>query len=228
MKGIKLDLHVHSIYSGDSLIKPRDLLIYSKKIGLDGFAITDHDSMKAYNVLKKYPESNDLLIIPGMEIETNIGEVLALFIDKEIDCKDNDFFTIANKIKDNNGVIVIPHPFDFLRDNHLKMKLLSKNIIDKYIDGVEIMNSRTIFKYCIKKAEKFKNKYNLFETGGSDAHTIKEIGNGYTFIKTNLSITPDNIKNELLNKNSKSQGHLSSPFVHFLTIINKVKKELYF
>jgi hypothetical protein len=228
MNALKLDLHIHSIYSGDSLIKPRDLLIYSKKIGLDGFAITDHDSMKAYKVLKKYPESKDLLIIPGMEIETDIGEVLALFIDNEIDCKDNEFFTIVQKIKENNGLVVIPHPFDFLRDNHLKTKLLTKNIIDKYIDGVEIMNSRTIFKFCIKKAEKFKNKYNLFETGGSDAHTLKEIGNGYTFIPTNLKITPENIKNELLSKNAKSQGHLSSPFVHFLTIINKIKKDLSF
>ncbi len=228
MKEIKLDMHVHTIYSGDSLIKPRDLLIYSKKIGLDGFAITDHNSLKAYKILKKYPESKDLLIIPGMEIETNIGEVLALFIDNEIDCKDNDFFTIIQNIKENNGLIVIPHPFDFLRDNHLKTKFLTKNMIDKYIDGVEIMNSRTIFKFCLKKAEKFKNKYNLFETGGSDAHTIKEIGNGYTLIQTNLNISQENIKNELLSNNAKSQGHLSSPFVHFLTIINKIKKEIYF
>ena len=228
MSPIKVDLHLHTVYSGDSLIKPRDLVKFAKKKGLNGVAITDHGSLKGYNILKKEGKHQDLLLIPGMEIETHIGEVIALFIEEEPKFKDNDFHTIVEEIRENNGLIVIPHPFDFLRPNHLKTNLLNDGIIKKYIDGIEIMNSRIIIKSCIKKARKFNEKYNLFETGGSDAHTLKEIGNGYTLITETADDTLDGIRESLLNKKSKSCGRLSSPLVHAKTVINKFQKGLYF
>ena len=70
MGSIKLDLHLHSIYSGDSLIKPENAIKYAKKKGLDGFAITDHETLKAYNLLIKRKQYEDFIIIPGMEIAT--------------------------------------------------------------------------------------------------------------------------------------------------------------
>ena len=123
MDSIKLDLHLHTIYSGDSLIKPEDALKFAKLKGLDGFAITDHNSLKAYEMLTK-KNDKDLIIIPGMEIETNIGEVIALFLQEEVKMNDNNFFTILDLIKEQDGLIVIPHPYDFLRSNRLKMELL--------------------------------------------------------------------------------------------------------
>ena len=69
--------------------------------------------------------------LPGMEIKTNIGEIIGLFINEEIHTQDKDFFKIVEKIKENNGLVVIPHPFDFLRDNRLKLNLLSEDIIKK-------------------------------------------------------------------------------------------------
>jgi predicted metal-dependent phosphoesterase TrpH len=228
MQSIKLDLHLHSIYSGDSLIKPENAIKYAKIKGLDGFAITDHNTLKAYNILKKRNQNEDLIIIPGMEIETNIGEVIGLFLNEEIDINDNNFFTIVDNIKEQDGLVVIPHPFDFLRNNHLKMDLLSDRIIKKHIDGIEIINSRIIFKRCVKKAKKFNEKYKLFETGGSDAHTKKEIGNGFTYIQDVADKSFENIKKSLLANKSKSMGKLSNPLVHAMTVINKIKKGLYF
>jgi len=228
MSYITLDLHIHTIFSEDSLIKPIDLIQQVKLRGLNGFAITDHKTLKAYKILKKEAQKNDLIIIPGMEIETHIGEVIGLFIENDIDLKDNNFFTIVEQIKENDGLVVIPHPFDFLRDNHLKMNLLSERIINKYIDGIEIINSRIILKRCIKKAQKFNQKYKLFETGGSDAHTIKEIGNGFTLIRDITDNSFDSIRKSLLANKSISIGKLSSPLVHVTTVLNKLKKGLYF
>jgi len=225
---LKLDLHLHTIYSGDSLISPTDAIKYAKIKGLSGFAVCDHNTLKAYNQLKKKAKENNLIVIPGMEIETHIGEVMGLFIDKEIDIRDNNFFTIIEKINDNNGLVVIPHPFDFLRNNHLKMDLLTDTIIRKYIDGIEIMNSRIILKRCVKKAKRFNEKYNLFETGGSDAHTKNEIGNGYTLINDINENSLETIRKGLLAHKSRSMGRLSSPFVHLSTVMNKLKKGLYF
>ena len=227
MNSIKLDLHVHTIYSGDSFITPEIALKYAKIKKLDGFAITDHDTLKAYNILKKKNHNNELIIIPGMEIKTHIGEVIGLFINEEINVRDNSFVSIVEKIKENNGLVVIPHPFDFLRGNRLKINLLSDNMIKKYIDGIEIINSRIIFKRCINKARKFNRKYQLFETGGSDAHSNEEIGNGYTFIN-DVDNSLESIRKGLLANKSKSMGVLSSPFVHAKTVFNKLKKGLYF
>lgn len=228
MNSIKLDLHIHTIYSGDALITPEIALKYAKMRKLDGFAITDHDTLKAYNILKKKNKNSDLIIIPGMEINTHIGEILALFINEEISIKDNQFQVVADDIREKNGLIVVPHPFDFLRDNHLKLKMLNDQMIKHYLDGIEIINSRIMFKSCIKKARKFNQKYKLFETGGSDAHLKQEIGNGYTLINNVPDRSLESIRKSLLSKKSLSKGKLSPGYVHLITIINKIKKGLYF
>ncbi len=227
MAPIKLDLHVHTTFSKDSLINPEEAVKKAMENGLSGIAICDHGSLKAYKFLKNKQYDN-FIIIPGEEIETHIGEVIGLFIEEEIKTKDDNFFTIVNKIKDNNGLVVIPHPFDFLRSNHLKTNLLNDNIIKKYIDGIEIMNSRIIIKSCVRKARNFNEKHQLFETGGSDAHTPKEIGNGFTLLLDTDDISRDNIYEILVSKKSKSCGHLSSPLVHARTVLNKFQKGLYF
>jgi predicted metal-dependent phosphoesterase TrpH len=227
MSPIKLDLHVHTVYSGDSLIKPLDAIKIAKKKGLNGFAIVDHGNLKGYNITKKKASDCGLIIVPGIEIETHIGEVIGLFLENEIELKDNNFFSIVENIKDNNGLVLIPHPYDFLRSNHLKMELLNDRTIKKYVQGVEIINSRITFKRSVKKARDFKEKYNLFETGGSDAHTTKEIGNGYTFFREISEGSFDSIRKNLLSRKSKSIGILTNPLIHTLTILNKLKKGLY-
>ncbi|MGQ4874072.1 MAG: PHP domain-containing protein [Promethearchaeia archaeon] len=230
MRNIKIDMHVHTIFSGDSLIKPVDLIKYAKRSNLDGIAICDHDTLTAYRILEKINKNENFIIIPAMEIKTNIGEIIGYFLEEEISTEDNNFFTIIKKIKKQNGLVVIPHPFDFLRNNRLKMKLITEKILKKYIDGIELMNSRIIFKSCISKTQDFLSKYKktLFETGGSDAHTVREIGNGFTLINNLSDFSLESIKKALLTKNSKSMGHLSSPFVHVTTVLNKLKKGYYF
>jgi predicted metal-dependent phosphoesterase TrpH len=228
MTSLKLDLHLHTIYSGDSLIKPQDAIKYAKQKGLDGFAITDHHSLKAYRILKNLANEQNLTIIPGIEINTHIGEIIALFITEKLTFKENEnFLNVVEKIKESNGLIVIPHPFDFLRDSTLKMKYLNDKIIKKFIDGIEIINSRIIFKRSVKKARIFNKKYNLFESGGSDAHSKEEIGNGYILIR-DVDNSFESIRKNLLANKSKSMGVLSSPFVHAKTVFNKLKKGLYF
>jgi len=218
-------LHLHTIYSKDSLINPLKAIRYAKRKGLDGFAITDHNTLKAYEILKN-KATEEFIIIPGMEIVTSIGEVLALFLNEEIDINDNNFFTVLDKIKEQDGLVVIPHPFDFLRDSRLKLDLLTDDIINKYFNGIEIMNSRIIFKKCINKAKIFNAKYNLFETGGSDAHSNAEIGKAYTLIEV-ADNSHESIKKSLLANKSKSLGSLSSPLVHLKTVTNKFIKRLY-
>lgn len=224
MKDLKLDLHIHSTYSDDSSVTLEDIIHYSKKRGLDGFAVCDHDSLEAFEQLEPKAQKNNLIAIPAMEIKTEIGEVMGLFLRREIDTTDNGFLTIVREIKQQGGLVVIPHPYDFLRRNHLKMDLLNEAIIEQYIDGIEVINSRILFSKCIRKARKFKNQHNLFETGGSDAHHKKEIGNGYTLIKNIDNDSLQSLKQKLMENQSISMGGMSSPYFHFVSIFNKLIK----
>jgi hypothetical protein len=93
---------------------------------------------------------------------------------------------------------------------------------------MEIINSRIILKKCVAKARECAKKYNLFETGGSDAHTPKEIGQGYTIVWNFYDTSLESIKTALKKGYSKSMGSLSSPFVHLTTVLHKLKKGVYF
>ncbi len=228
MSLLKLDLHVHTIYSKDSTISPQDLIRHALKKNLDGLAICDHGTLDAWKLLKRNFNSDDFYLIPGMEIETDRGEILALFIHDEIKTTNNFFFEIVDKIKQDGGLIVIPHPFDFLRANRLKIDQLGDESLLGCIDGIEIMNSRIIFRQCIEKARDFNRKFHFFETGGSDAHTMNEIGNGFTLLKKELISDEEDIKKALFSRQSRSAGVLSSPLVHAKTIINKFLRGLYF
>ncbi|MBD3196762.1 MAG: PHP domain-containing protein [Candidatus Lokiarchaeota archaeon] len=226
MISLNLDLHVHSIYSGDSIIKPNDIIKYGKLKGLDGVAICDHNTLKAYKKLKGKDE--DFILIPGMEIETNIGEVIGLFLSEDFTLDSIDFFDVVREIKASDGIIVLPHPFDKLRSNHIKLNLLNDRLIKKYIDGIETLNSRVIINSYNRKAKEIARKFNLFETAGSDAHHPKEIGNAYTLLDKIDDLSFEGIKNTFKSRRSKSMGTLSSPLYHFITVYNKLKKGLYF
>lgn len=228
MSILRLDLHVHTIYSKDSLIQPQDLIKQAEKRNLDGLAICDHDTLKGWNIIKKSFKKEEFLLIPGMEIETELGEIIALFITNEIKGKKKNFFEVIDLIKQDDGLIIIPHPFDFLRSNRLKINQFDDISLKKCIDGIEIMNSRIIFPWCINKAKEFNKKFHFFETGGSDAHTLAEVGNAFTLMKKDSIFSEDEIRKALISRKSRSGGFLSSPIVHFKTVINKFLKGLYF
>ena len=220
---------MHTIYSKDSLIKPQESIQQAIKKNLNGIAICDHNTLKALKILKKDLNMDDFFLIPGMEIKTDLGEILALFIENEIFGKQDDFYEIIDAIREEDGLIVIPHPFDFLRFNRLKISNIDEHALKKSIDGIEIMNSRIVFQNCINKAKNFNKHFEFFETGGSDAHTLNEIGNGFTIFTNEQHINSlEDIRKALTSKRSKAGGCLSSPLVHVKTILNKLWKGLYF
>ncbi|MCW4020866.1 MAG: PHP domain-containing protein, partial [Candidatus Bathyarchaeota archaeon] len=73
----KIDLHVHTCYSGDCTTTLEEVISYARKRGLDGVAITDHDTISgAMRLLER--KDTDLLIIPGIEVSTDQGHVLGI------------------------------------------------------------------------------------------------------------------------------------------------------
>ncbi len=174
---MKYDLHIHSKYSSDGVLDPERIVRIAMKRGLNGIAITDHNTIKGGLKAKKY-EDGDFTVIVGSEISTERGEIIGLFLEEEV--KSTNVQEVITEIKEQNGIIVIPHPFDELR--HSAFHPAEEDA--KFIDCVEGFNSRCVYQKYNKKAVEFGIKHNLTITAGSDAHFANEIGNAGIITET--------------------------------------------
>lgn len=167
---MKYDLHIHSKYSYDGILEPREIVRIAMRKGLNGVAITDHNTIKGGLETKEY-ETDDFKVIVGSEIMTERGEITGLFLKEEINSRNS--YEVMEKIKEQDGIVVIPHPFDRLR----KSAFVPTERDIKFIDCIEGYNSRCIFQRYNEDAIKFAMKYGLKIVAGSDAHYRNEIGN---------------------------------------------------
>jgi len=167
---MKFDLHTHTKYSSDGIIEPEKVVKTAIKRGLSGVVITDHDTLKGSLKAKKY-ETENFEVIVGSEISTERGEVIGLFLSEEI--KSHTFQEALEEIKEQDGIIVLPHPFDDIRRNGINPG--KKDI--KLVDCVETFNSRCLRQKYNDKASQFARENGLTVAAGSDAHFASEIGN---------------------------------------------------
>lgn len=165
---MRYDLHVHSVYSKDGKIRPKDILKIALRKKLDGVAITDHETIRGGLEAKKY-ETKRFKIIVGSEISTDRGEVIGLFLKEDV--KPGKFETVVKKIREQGGVVVLPHPFDWFRPG-IRPHRDDANLID----AIEVFNARSVFHRFNKHALEFAKRYNLPGVAGSDAHFPDEIG----------------------------------------------------
>ncbi len=179
---LKLDLHIHSKYSDDGKGSPEEIIKVVKKKGLNGLAITDHNTVKGGLEGLKH-SSEDFLVIPGVEISTSDGHILALNVKENIP-KGLTASETVDKILDLNGIPIVPHLFrnmSGIKEN--KLKLLKEKI-----NAIEIFNSCSLPQSNLKTA-KVAKKYNLGGTGGSDSHIPEYAGEAYTLVdSTDLSL----------------------------------------
>jgi len=166
----KFDLHIHSSYSSDGTMNTKIIVKVAIKRHLDGIAITDHNTIQGGLKAKNY-ETEDFKVIIGSEIMTDQGEVIGLFLSEEI--KSKNLIDVIYEIKTQNGIIVIPHPFDEMR----RSALHPNEECARLINGIEGFNSRCIFQKYNEKAVEYANKHDLPLVAGSDAHFVNEIGN---------------------------------------------------
>lgn len=175
---VKADLHVHTIYSRDSLITPKDLVFYAKKRGLNAVAITDHNTIEG---ALKIAKEADLLIIPGIEISSRNGHIVALNVRDPVP-KGLSVEETVDRIHRAGGVAVACHPFALFKGS------LGKHASGKF-DAVETINaSATPFKRSVRKAEETATQLKLPQVAGTDAHYAPAIGYAYTLIDATLDV----------------------------------------
>ncbi|TMI06518.1 metal-dependent phosphoesterase [Candidatus Bathyarchaeota archaeon] len=164
---LKLDLHVHTSRSSDAFTLPEQLENICRDRGLDGLAITDH------NILAR-DSSDELVILPGIEISTRDGHVIGLGVSEAVPRGLSADDTIR-RIRDLNGISIIPHPYDLLRSS------VRPHLLTVRPDAIEVINSSS-FLHSItwKRARKFSEKENYPMTAGSDSHIPQTIGRAYS------------------------------------------------
>jgi predicted metal-dependent phosphoesterase TrpH len=171
---ILADLHMHTDHSHDCAVPVADLLDYAEAQGLGAIAITDHNVFAGAQEAVQLARRRDLVVIPGEEIKTEKGEVIGLFLDEEIERGLPMADTIA-AIREQGGVVYLPHPFDRLHTIP-DAPTLHRHLPE--IDVFEVYNARLLFEGFNDEALRYARKYNLTMGAGSDAHVLQGVGTG--------------------------------------------------
>ena len=174
---LRLDLHVHTIYSGDSIIRPEEALARAKLVGLHGLAITDHETLAGGLRAVKLAKRFGLLVLPGMEIETRGGHILALCPTEPIEPA-RELGEVLDAIRDADGLAILAHPYDLTAPKRWRPGELAR------LDAIEVLNAHNIpFRLSCWLAEKMARALGKPMTGGSDAHVPEAIGAAYTIVE---------------------------------------------
>jgi len=168
------DLHMHTDHSHDCSVPVADLLDYAEGQGLGAIAITDHNVFTGAEKAVELAKGRKLIVIPGEEIKTEKGEVIGLFLEEKIERGQPMADTIA-AIREQGGVVYLPHPFDRLHTIP-DAPTLHRHLPE--IDVFEVYNARLLFEGFNDEALRFARKYNLTMGAGSDAHVLQGVGTG--------------------------------------------------
>lgn len=210
------DLHVHSIYSYDSMSFPKAILKQARLLGLTGLAITDHDTVKGAQKVMKVNKrlGDDLHIIAGSEIKTDYGDVIGLFLEDDI--KSRNIHEVLEEINEQNGFSILPHPYK-------TFPYVPEDILNK-IDAIEIKNGR-ISEELNQRSYELVHAKDLLYSGGSDAHLVSHIGVVSTHYDQDLGLLSiDNIYKAL--SNPKVFGVPVSHKSHYYTVaVGNIRKK---
>jgi predicted metal-dependent phosphoesterase TrpH len=172
-EGSRLDLHVHSSYSPDSVLSIRSIVDMIGPRGLHGFALTDHNTSRGFAELRELARENPrYLIIPGFEVSTSDGHLLVLGI-SEAPPKNQPLGITLDWVRAQNGVAILAHPF------RLSHGVGSRLASSAPVDGIETLNGHNSA-VSNARAELVAARRGLASTGGSDAHLPADLGRSFT------------------------------------------------
>jgi predicted metal-dependent phosphoesterase TrpH len=214
---LKADLHIHTKYSMDCQTPLEKIIKRCQELGINCIAIADHGTAEGALEMQKLAPFK---VIVAEEILTTQGEIMGMFL-KETIPNGITPQEAVRRIKEQGGLVNIPHPFETIRGSALKDRFIDEIAAD--IDLMEVLNSRSPFTANSNKARAFAEKHGIPGSAGSDAHTVNEIGNAY------IEMPDFNNAIEFLKAllEGKIQGKRAGMFVHFYSAWAKVKGKLH-
>lgn len=212
---LKIDLHVHSNYSQDGVDSPEKILEAATRRGLDGVALTDHDTLDGYRSIEG--GGWGICVICGLELTTRGGHVIALNIDREI-ARGLEVQEALKRIRDLGGLAIFPHPYDFLRYG------VGGRVARRFKpDALEVLNSQSFIPLARFLSERLADELNLPKVAGSDAHIAEAVGGAYTLIDSSSRRISD-IMEAIRIGRTKVYGGGTSVKLRLKTTVNRLRK----
>lgn len=171
---VRVDMHSHTMWSGDCTTTPDELAAAVEAAQLHVLCITDHNvTAGAERLASELP----CRVIVGEELRVGQGEIIGLFLTERIP-SGVGLLEAARRIKEQGGVVYIPHPFDPMR-NCLRPHEIDMLVAEGLVDAIEGHNSKTSLRSLNEQAVTYGQANGLAVGAGSDSHVPSSIGSGY-------------------------------------------------
>lgn len=167
---MKVDLHTHTCYSYDNFTPMDKTIAAIKQSGVDCVAVTDHNEIAGALKMQKIAPFK---VIIGEEIKTADGEIIGLFLKEKIPAKLSARETIR-RIKEQRGLVYLPHPFCWMMGAKLKSRLVWQYVREGLIDVVEVYNAAAIFLMPFKKVHELLAGTKVAKAASTDGHLLGE------------------------------------------------------
>jgi len=221
-----VDMHLHP-HRSDGTIRIPSLLARAKELGI-GVAVTDH--MEIRGAVEACCHPRDVLVIPGIELNSLEGPHILLYFYSPDDLE--DFFSTrirGNRKKPQYTALQLPvaeileaageyrcvkiaaHPFGYFGIDRGVLKCIDKKTLPACtidcIDGIEVICG-AMGRDLNEKAARYAGKHDLPITGGSDAHVLPAVGGVVTGVRAE---SVEGFLDGILAKKSIVIGSTASP-----------------
>ena len=216
IRPLRMDLHLHTEGSWDCLSDPERVLERLVALGYGRFAITDHNRLDvALRMAEAHPET----VIPGEEVRTAEGvDLIGLYLTHEIP-KGTPAEEAIARIGDQGGISYLPHPYAGGKGGggaHAER-------LAPLCDVVEVFNARLHVPAMNVRAEELAVRHGRLRGAGSDAHTLRELGNAFVEVAWHPN-RPDSLRGALAS--ASAGGREASRMVHLASTWAKLRKRL--
>lgn len=180
---LRIDLHVHTRYSEDSVNSFDDINRRCREMGFDGYAICDHDSVEGLRRV----ESGGLVVVPGLEVSA-MGAHILCFDPVEAVPSGLSIMETVEKIHAQGATAVLAHPYSIPR-SFVRFREVERS----GFDAIEVANSAQMpFGIVTACNRGLAENLGLPQTGGSDSHIPETFGRSYTVVEAD-SREPEDI-----------------------------------
>jgi hypothetical protein len=162
---VKTVFHVHTNYSDDGNAPVESVIAGARRAGVGCVVVTDHDTIDGALAMRAAAAS-DLKVVVGEEISTRDGHLVGLFL-KERVLPDLTARATAERIRQQGGLVVVPHPFNTIFGCSLRDKV--HEILD-LIDVVEVGNAQNLSPWPDVQSAAFARRHGFPGIVGADMH----------------------------------------------------------